>query len=318
VILGILQKGWPPVLAAGPVTVPGLSMPLSEADQDAFVAKLVGSETAEKGAVDYVSTRPPMRLLTRVGEQGSSLRRPRDTLRLVMVSDTHERHRLLDMPPGDVLVHSGDILLFNSSYSRETTMRKLRDFDDWVAALPYREKVVVAGNHDYGLQELGREGVRAALPSCTYLENEYCQLESGLRIFGSPASIPNLLPAWRGGGVSNSPNRAFQYTSQPGDGYAGTEADLAAVFDNAPGGLDLLLVHGPIESMEPVREYVLRERPPLVVCGHVHEQHGVQLVGDTLVVNATSMGPTFSPTEAPLVLDLAVPANASRPAAARL
>lgn len=77
-------------------------MPLSEEDQDAFVARLVGSETAPKGAVDYVSTRPPWRLLTPLPNSASA-RQPRDTVRVVMVSDTHERHHLLDMPPGDVL-----------------------------------------------------------------------------------------------------------------------------------------------------------------------------------------------------------------------
>ena len=85
--------------------------------------------------------------------------------------------------------------------------------------------------------------------------------------------MPNPLPDWRGGGVSNSPNRAFQYTSQGTGGYAGTEADLAAIFDDkapsARGALDLLIVHGPIESMEPAERFVQSTQPPLVVCGHV-------------------------------------------------
>ena len=285
-------------------------MVLSEAEQDAFVARLVGLETFAKGAVDYVSTRPPMRLLTRLLDSAASVRKPRGTVRVVMISDTHERHHLLDLPPGDVLVHSGDLLLFNSSYSRETSMRKLTEFNEWLAAQPYNDKVVVAGNHDHCLQSLGRDTVRKTLDSCTYLENDFCELSwSRLRVYGSPASVPNPLPAWRGGGVSNSPNRAFQYTNQgtTGEGYAGTEADLAAVFAAAPANLDMLVVHGPIESMRPAREYVLKHRPPLVVCGHVHEEHGVKLLGDTVVVNATSMGPTFSPTEPPIVIDIPSP-----------
>jgi hypothetical protein len=166
-------------------------MPLSEEDQDAFVAKLVGSDTAPKGAIDYVSTRPPWQLLTSLpGFADAPQPRP-DTVRVVMISDSHERHHLLDMPPGDVLVHSGDILLFNSSYSRETSLHKLCAFNDWLATLPYAEIVVVAGNHDYCLQEMGKFAAQEALSSATYLEHETCELpRSGLRVFGSPASVP--------------------------------------------------------------------------------------------------------------------------------
>lgn len=287
-------------------------MVLSEAEQDEFVARLVGSETYEKGAVDMVAMRPPMQLMTRLFDSAASVRKPRGTVRVVMISDTHERHHLLDLPPGDVLVHSGDILLFNSSYSRETSMRKLAHFNEWLADLPYHDKIVVAGNHDYCLQTLGRDTVRKVLDSCTYLENEFCELSwSQLRVYGSPASVPNPLPAWRGGGVSNSPNRAFQYTSHvaTGEGYAGTEADLADVFAAAPINLDILVVHGPVESMAPAHEYVLTHRPLVVVCGHVHEQHGAQRLGDTVVINATSMGPTFSPTEPPIVIDIPTPSG---------
>jgi hypothetical protein len=247
-------------------------MPLSEADQDAFVKKLVGNETAASGAVDYVSmhTSKHGELFTSLPNLSAARRQPRNTLRLVMISDTHERHRLLDMPPGDVLVHGGDILLFNSSYSHETSMRKLREFNDWLGTLPYREIVVVGGNHDFCLQALGKAAAKAVLFNCVYLENEFCVLgSSGLRVFGSPASVPNPLPAWRGGGVSNSPNRAFQYTSHPGKGYAGTEADLAEIFGAAPEQLDVLLVHGQIESMPAAQLYLQCHSPSLVVCGHV-------------------------------------------------
>ena len=106
---------------AGPRCNP---MPLSEEEQDAFVAGLVGSETAPRGQIDYVSTRSPWPLLTPLVD-GAAAPRPPGTLRMVAISDTHERHHLLDMPSGDVLVHSGDILLFNSSYSPETSLRKL-------------------------------------------------------------------------------------------------------------------------------------------------------------------------------------------------
>lgn len=50
---------------------------------------------------------------------------------------------------------------------------------------------------------------------------------------------------------------AFQYTSQ-GSGYAGTEADLEAIFSSAPAEVDLFVVHGPVESMELAQKYIER------------------------------------------------------------
>lgn len=69
-------------------------------------------------------------------------------MRLVCISDTHSHHRKLDLPPGDILIHAGDI-----TYRGELDI--LNDFNLWVAEQK-REKgfehvVVIAGNHDLSL-----------------------------------------------------------------------------------------------------------------------------------------------------------------------
>ena len=66
---------------------------------------------------------------------------PPGTLRIVMVADTHCRHRQLSMPPGDLLLVCGD---FTKSGLRE----EVEDFAAWLDSLPYTAKVVVAGNHE--------------------------------------------------------------------------------------------------------------------------------------------------------------------------
>jgi hypothetical protein len=221
----------------------------TERRQDEFLAGFVGTETAEKGEIHYVDSAGKMHVLP----PGTATTIPRHpgTLRLVLVSDTHEQHEKLSMPPGDIFVHCGDILLFNSRYRDATSIRKLQQFNEWVGGLPYMEKVVIGGNHDFALQNLGKEAVRGILNNCIYLENEsvprgstivppmhsctpndstpnccspstptrqtsaetnipprFSELgRSKLRIFGCPASVANPLPAWRGGGPSQSPNR---------------------------------------------------------------------------------------------------------------
>lgn len=63
-------------------------------------------------------------------------------VRLVCISDTHGKHWDLRsrIPEGDILVHSGDF-----SYklrSDDPLLRsKLKDFNDFLGALPHRHKV---------------------------------------------------------------------------------------------------------------------------------------------------------------------------------
>lgn len=254
---------------------------------DRFVAGFVGTSTYEPGLVHHVDAVGQMREVGR----GVQVARSKGCLRLVLISDTHERHRLLSLPPGDVLIHCGDLLALNTHYTAETTARKLKDFNEWMAGLPYREKVVVAGNHDAGLEALGRSAASAALGACVYLENESRQLQCGLKVFGTPASVANS---------SHSANRAFQYS----------EEFLEEIFADAPRDADVLVTHGPLDSLAPARRY-LRESPSVRLCawGHVHEQHGAgEIRSGTVAINASTMDHTFSPMNPPTIFDLPLPA----------
>jgi predicted phosphodiesterase len=63
------------------------------------------------------------------------------SLRIVCISDTHGKHRKVEVPPGDVLVHAGDI----TSKGQES---QIRDFCEWLGSLPHEHKIVICGNHD--------------------------------------------------------------------------------------------------------------------------------------------------------------------------
>ncbi len=63
-------------------------------------------------------------------------------MRIVCISGTHGFHRKLDVPEADVLIHAGD---FSSLGGK---VEDIDDFNDWLASLPHKYKVVVAGNHD--------------------------------------------------------------------------------------------------------------------------------------------------------------------------
>ncbi|MGH2452617.1 MAG: metallophosphoesterase family protein [bacterium] len=75
-----------------------------------------------------------------------------------------------------------------------------------------------------------------------------------------------------------------------GVAFAGPEAevpcDVLVVHEPPFGVLDTVRSGGRIGSPT-VRDQMLRLRPRVLTCGHVHESPGVVRIGDTLVVNCT-------------------------------
>ena len=67
-------------------------------------------------------------------------------LDLVLLSDTHELHREVDVPAGDILIHAGDFTMFSRS------LEAIEDFNEWLGELPHRYKIVCPGNHEFFLE----------------------------------------------------------------------------------------------------------------------------------------------------------------------
>ena len=98
-------------------------------------------------------------------------------LTIVCVSDTHGHHAATDVPPGDVLIHAGDLTMFG-------TLGEVDSFNAWLGSLPHTHKVVVAGNHDWCFQRSPADA-RRRLTNATYLEDEAAEV-AGLKVYGSP------------------------------------------------------------------------------------------------------------------------------------
>lgn len=62
-------------------------------------------------------------------------------LRIVCISDTHNKHRDLQLPKGDVLVHTGDFTL-------QGLPSEITDFSKWLGEQPFAHKLVISGNHE--------------------------------------------------------------------------------------------------------------------------------------------------------------------------
>ena len=77
-------------------------------------------------------------------------------LKIVLISDTHNMHGMLvgkyALPKADVLIHAGDITMAGD-------LDPILNFNEWIGTLPYKHKIVIAGNHDrLGVDSTGNPG----------------------------------------------------------------------------------------------------------------------------------------------------------------
>lgn len=225
--------------------------------------------------------------------------------RLVCISDTHELHRELEVPDGDILIHSGDF-----TYVGEPDA--IKDFVEWLVALPHKHKVFIAGNHEVTLDHTLSEGHIArrfgmvgdfkalreyvALPreGVHYLLDREVEVD-GLRIYGAPWQ-----PSFGGWGFNRDRGR-----------------HISTKWDSIPAGVDVLVTHGPpygkgdlLDTNERVGCAALlyqvqeRVRPRVHVFGHIHHSYGVYSEEGITYINASSCGEDYKIRNKPIVYDL--------------
>lgn len=179
------------------------------------------------------------------------------------------------MPDGDVLIHAGDLLQHGS-------LDELAVAADWLASLPHRRKIVVAGNHEVCLERRPTEAraVLERVPRLTYLEDSAVTID-GVVFHGSPWQ-PRF--------------RIWAFGAARG-------AELAAKWARIPDRVDVLVTHGPprgfgdrIRWMGEERHVgcsdlmarVRAVRPRLHLFGHIHQDPGRWEDGTTTFANVTT------------------------------
>jgi hypothetical protein len=118
---------------------------------------------------------------------------------MVHVSDTNNHHRYLDLPRGDLFVHTGNFT--NPLFPRANAIQVFGDFLEWMDSTvcqKYQQVVFIAGNHDDILDRVNHRFISEHMdarqmlhnfllshPSVAYLENSFINFR-GLKIYGSP------------------------------------------------------------------------------------------------------------------------------------
>jgi predicted phosphohydrolase len=205
-------------------------------------------------------------------------------MRFVVISDTHSHHHELTLPAGDTIIHAGDI-------SEMGTISEVKDFLEWFAALDFKHKIFIGGNHDIYLDEFAPDFSAMLPPEVTYLRNNGCTIE-GIKCWGSPVS-PDLI-GWAFG----------KYRSE-----------MAAHWRYMPEEIDILITHTPPygildQSSSRVSlgcphllTKVQQIQPKYHIFGHIHAGYGEMMIEDTVFINASIMDTYRGPVNFPLVFD---------------
>jgi Icc-related predicted phosphoesterase len=187
-------------------------------------------------------------------------------MKIMFLSDTHGRHLEItelygELPYVDIIVHSGDCTRYGEF--EETDL-----FMNWFSKQNAKHKVLVAGNHDFVLQQMDRRNwLLANNYGVTYLEDSFINID-GIGIYGSPWSP--VFGMW-----------AFMKHRN---------AELDEVWQKVPtdGSVDLLVTHTPrygrfdvsVRGNYNVGCEMLANRindinPKVHVFGHIHECGGM-------------------------------------------
>lgn len=199
--------------------------------------------------------------------RGAPFRPPKGKapIRIVCLSDTHDLVPR-NVPDGDLLIHAGDLTNAGTAHDIQAQI-------DWLASLPHRHKVLIAGNHDSWFDVRSRtsedkkNATRLDFKRLHYLQNSTVSLDFAdgrkLNVYGA-ADLPTC------GGHDN----AFQYQPDrhPWEGRIPVDTDVLVTHTPPKFHLDLGL------GCPGLLEEVWRVKPKVHIFGHVHWGRGQESI----------------------------------------
>ena len=219
------------------------------------------------------------------------------------ISDLHGY--LPEIPECDLLLIAGDICPVWNHHIDTQTLWMRSDFQDWLATIPAKHVIGIAGNHDFVLEKYPDFG--KSIKGWEYLCDERTEWE-GLTIYGTPW-VPTF-GRWA---------------------YMMPDNLLNNKWENIPMDTDILLVHGPpymtldrvlgkgnfdpatgmfdkyAGSKTLLRHVEDRLHLKAIVCGHIHEAYGEMYMGHgkPRVYNVSHVDLAYNPDNKPREVKLA-------------
>lgn len=213
-------------------------------------------------------------------------------MRIVCISDSHGLIPTNNIPEGDVLIHAGDCT--NQGYIEE-----IKNFLDWFDSIKgFKNKIFIAGNHDWGFQEKPEECklLLENYPNITYLQDSEVIIDD-LKFYGSP---------WQ--------PEFFSWAFNLKRGK-----EIEAKWKLIPDDVNVLITHGPPYGIgdfvpygggenvgcEDLLDRVHNlEKLKLHVFGHIHYSYGEYIRNNVNFVNAALCTEQYRCINKPIVIEL--------------
>lgn len=237
-------------------------------------------------------------------------------MKIAVFSDTHTKHKQLQLPECDIAIFAGDFTSVGHKHEVES-------FLNWYGKqYQCKQKVFIAGNHDKSFdkkffhsfedhdlfkenEHLGKPGWlvdmldRARIIfNIQYLENSSVILE-GLKIWGSPITPSFYRQYW-----------AFN---------ADRNEEIQSYWNSIPKDANIIVTHGPVHGkldyIPETSDYVgcvdLKAKieeinPVMFICGHIHSGRGIYNTDKTLYVNASILDNGYNQQGDPMVFNIDV------------
>lgn len=205
-------------------------------------------------------------------------------MKIVCISDTHNKHSLINIPTGDVIIHAGD-------FSEAGTKAETVNFLQWFSSLPHSHKILVAGNHDFYLEKNSGSFQDIIPTNIHYLKDSGICIEN-INFWGAPYT--------RGNG-------SWAFNKNSG-------SEIMEHWELIPSNTDFLITHSPpfriLDELNDKRHIgcdkllkrILEIAPAYHIFGHNHNDYGIERTSNTVFVNSSSMDDGYRLINAPLVI----------------
>lgn len=208
-------------------------------------------------------------------------------MKVVVVSDTHGQHALVNVPEGDVLIHAGDV-------SRNGKREQIEDFLSWFSDQPHQHKIFIAGNHDYFFERESTENIKEIIPeNVVYLNDSGIDIK-GLHFWGSP--VQPWFFDWA-------------FNRERGE-------EIKKHWDLIPTHTDVLITHGPVHGLldktisgehvgcEELKNKVNEIQPKVSIAGHIHEAYGEMKQNGIHYINASVLNVNYELVNEPIIFTI--------------
>jgi len=218
-------------------------------------------------------------------------------MKILCISDTHNKHDQIPLKylenidnEIDTIIHAGDV-------SGRGWKNEIIPFLQWYNNLPFKNKILIAGNHDFYFEEASETEIKEMLthyPNIIYLNDSGVEID-GIKIWGSPVQ------PW-------FYNWAFNRKDN----------EIQPHWDMIPLDTNILITHGPVKDyldltlggdsagcprlLEKIKELTNLK---LHICGHIHEAYGIYKFADNVTfINASVLNARYVMQNKPVEIEI--------------